>query len=215
MRWRDGRTVGTAAALLITFLISGIWHGAAWTFVIWGGLHGVYLLVAQQWRRWLASRGWHWKHWSYRGAGVLLTFMAVLLAWVFFRSANLSTAAEVLGSMAGWHGFTIPESAINPAKLGGQWLAWCGASFVSANLPVASYPAALNLTFFLLAVVWLLPNTQQLLVAYHPILEEVPRPSWLRLRLNAWTGLVLGVLFFWVVRGYFIAAPSPFIYFNF
>ena len=99
-----GNRVGRARLyfnLLFVFLVSGLWHGANWTFVIWGGLHGVYLvlalLCAPMWA-WFAVRTgrtlWRWVH-------VLITFHLVLLGWVFFRAANVSDAFLALRKMTG------------------------------------------------------------------------------------------------------------------
>jgi alginate O-acetyltransferase complex protein AlgI len=87
IRWRDGRAVGTAAALIVTFLASGIWHGAAWTFVIWGALHGLGLAVTFEFERsafyrqrlpkWLKQLG---------------VFLFVCFTWIFFRVDSLAAA---------------------------------------------------------------------------------------------------------------------------
>ena len=88
--------------LMLTMLLGGLWHGASWTFVVWGGLHGTYLLVNHAWRtiaaglqrpgRAIAAAG--------RFAGLALTFFAVVIAWVFFRSTSFSGAALMLRAMA-------------------------------------------------------------------------------------------------------------------
>lgn len=81
---------------LITMLLGGLWHGAAWNFVLWGAIHGVALAV----ERGLAHVPWpngRWQHW----VGVLLTFHVVCLAWVPFRADSLATAGAVLGGVIG------------------------------------------------------------------------------------------------------------------
>jgi D-alanyl-lipoteichoic acid acyltransferase DltB (MBOAT superfamily) len=79
--------------LMLTMLLGGLWHGAAWTFVIWGGIHGTALSV-ERWarERWVGFRLPVWLAW-------FITFHVVCLAWVFFRSPNLSTAFEMLGQI--------------------------------------------------------------------------------------------------------------------
>ena len=77
--------------LLITFLISGLWHGANWTFVLWGGIHGIGLLC----ENYFAKR----KKNSFRLLSVFVTFSLVMLAWVFFRSANIQNAVYVFNHM--------------------------------------------------------------------------------------------------------------------
>lgn len=178
-----------AVNIMITMLLSGLWHGAGWNFIVWGGLHGCYLLVAHEWRRLREARGWKWNHWSYRGVCVAVTFMAVLFAWVFFRAPNLTVAANVLSAMVGLQ--SVP------------------------NLANIDYKSALQLTAVLLALAFFLPNVQRLLAEYEPVLEHISAPAFPRLRLNALTGAVLGICFFAVIRIHFYAPTSPFLYFNF
>lgn len=88
--------------LMLTMLLGGLWHGANWTFVIWGGLHGLYLCVQHGWQamqaRQKAPRAA--PAWANRA----LTFGAVAVAWCFFRAPNVSTALDVLAGVAGRHG---------------------------------------------------------------------------------------------------------------
>ena len=79
--------------LMLTMLLGGLWHGAAWTFVIWGGIHGTALSV-ERWarERWVGFRLPVWLAW-------FITFHVVCLAWVFFRSPNLTTAFDMLGQI--------------------------------------------------------------------------------------------------------------------
>jgi D-alanyl-lipoteichoic acid acyltransferase DltB (MBOAT superfamily) len=86
--------------LFITFLVSGLWHGAAWTFVIWGGLNGIYLIVGVLKDKWLASRRPQGSAvqpgFLARWRAVLLTFTLTCIAWVFFRAESLSDALLIL-----------------------------------------------------------------------------------------------------------------------
>jgi alginate O-acetyltransferase complex protein AlgI len=99
MGWRDWGQGGTAAALLVTFLVSGLWHGATWGFVIWGLLHGSYLAAATYYRPYqkrlhkrLGIERSRWlKCWQ-----VLFVFNLINVAWVFFRAATLPDALFVL-----------------------------------------------------------------------------------------------------------------------
>jgi alginate O-acetyltransferase complex protein AlgI len=80
-------------ALLGTMLLGGLWHGAAWTFVIWGGLHGIGLAAGVLWRRYLPPMPA-----VFSGP---LTFAFVVFAWVFFRSGSIGQAATMFSAMAG------------------------------------------------------------------------------------------------------------------
>jgi alginate O-acetyltransferase complex protein AlgI len=87
--------------LMITMLLGGLWHGANWTFVIWGGLHGSYLIVVHAWqaarkRIGMTSGG---KSILATALARLLTFFAVAMAWVFFRSENFAASTRMLRAM--------------------------------------------------------------------------------------------------------------------
>ena len=89
-------TVKTYRNLMLTMLLGGLWHGAGWTFVIWGGLHGLYLAMHKLWAGKLSIdptetpgtlRGW-----VGRLLGILLTFHLVCLTWIFFRAPDFASA---------------------------------------------------------------------------------------------------------------------------
>ncbi len=87
------------AALMITMLLGGLWHGAAWTFVIWGALHGIYLVIERllRYRIKIKINAWN---------GILLallTYACVNITWVFFRAREFTTAKNMLASMFGLH----------------------------------------------------------------------------------------------------------------
>ncbi|MHC1744326.1 MAG: MBOAT family protein [Syntrophobacteraceae bacterium] len=90
--------------LMITMLLGGLWHGAGWTFVIWGGLHGLYLVVNHVWRKLRIQMP--------DLAGQALTFLAVLVGWVFFRAESLADALELLKAMVGLKGFLLHKQIV-------------------------------------------------------------------------------------------------------
>ena len=97
-----GRRLFTYRNLLLTMLIGGLWHGAAWTFVVWGGIHGVGLAAERWWRErpgFVRRPPTTWTTWRNR----LLTFHVVCLAWIFFRADSFDTAWQLLGGLfTGW-----------------------------------------------------------------------------------------------------------------
>lgn len=78
-------------ALLVTFLLGGLWHGAGWTFIVWGGLHGMGLVAENLWRRWLPPLP--------RAAGWLILMVFLVVTWVFFRAPSLYAAGHMLSAM--------------------------------------------------------------------------------------------------------------------
>ena len=101
----------TYTALMGTMLLGGLWHGAAWTFVVWGGLHGLYLAV----ERWLRGRfaGWKPGPASIVSLG-LLTYVLINITWVFFRAKDFTVASTMLQSMAGAADKPTPMIALLP-----------------------------------------------------------------------------------------------------
>ncbi|OFI34065.1 MBOAT family O-acyltransferase [Alteromonas lipolytica] len=95
--------------LMITMLLGGLWHGAGWNFVIWGGLHGLYLAINSYWQVIATKYSFAyrlrltWLSW-------LLTFLAVVVGWVFFRATTLDGALNMLSGMAGLNGVAIPNA---------------------------------------------------------------------------------------------------------
>jgi alginate O-acetyltransferase complex protein AlgI len=86
--------------LFVTMLLGGLWHGANWTFVVWGGLHGAFLAI----ERWLRGERSMREEPTGRLSRLLLmlvTFLGVNIAWVFFRSRSIGDAFSMLGAMAG------------------------------------------------------------------------------------------------------------------
>jgi D-alanyl-lipoteichoic acid acyltransferase DltB (MBOAT superfamily) len=94
-------------AVLVTFTISGLWHGANWTYVVWGGLNGVYLLAGTTTKVWrdkiFAAIGLHRETLLRRGIMMASTFVLTTLGWIVFRAKNLGDAWYVVGHLAhGW-----------------------------------------------------------------------------------------------------------------
>lgn len=94
-----GSKVARDRNLLVTMVLGGLWHGAAWTFVAWGGMHGVWLIVERR----LGLAGEHSAWWR-KGLGVFVTFHVVCLAWIFFRAPSFEGAAEMILQLGrgGW-----------------------------------------------------------------------------------------------------------------
>lgn len=89
--------------LLATMVLGGLWHGAGWSFVLWGFLHGIYLLIAHAFSALPAGRRMGKSAWWPLAARVL-TFLAVVIAWVPFRAADMGTTFRMWQGMFGWAG---------------------------------------------------------------------------------------------------------------
>jgi len=149
----------TCRALLATMLLGGLWHGASWTFVLWGLYHGVLLVVA----RVVPVPGWLAGRWL-APARAALTFLVVCVGWVLFRSPSFAAAGTALAGMAvptGGRAFSPGEATAVLLALacvvGGGWL---GATFdlrkLEKRLPAPV--AAAGLAAFAMLYVMLLPD---------------------------------------------------------
>jgi D-alanyl-lipoteichoic acid acyltransferase DltB (MBOAT superfamily) len=78
--------------IFITFLVSGIWHGANWTFIVWGVMHGVFQIVEKA----LGWQKYEGDNWAVRGIRIIITFLLVNFAWVFFRMPSICDAWGVI-----------------------------------------------------------------------------------------------------------------------
>lgn len=157
--------------LLLTMLLGGLWHGAGWTFIIWGALHGVYLIMNHAWDRvWVAVAP---RPFLPRAAARLLawsiTFVAVVIGWVFFRAADLDAALRMLAAMSGLHGVALPNAIA--MSLGDLWP-------VLSALGVGTYlggGADFALTWAwvlaLAPVALIMPNSMQIMARFQPVLK--------------------------------------------
>ncbi len=107
--------------LMVTMLLGGLWHGAAWSFVLWGGLHGLYLVAHTLWRRTGLTLP--------RTVATAITLLAVLIAWVPFRASGLGAGIAIWRGMAGLNGIALPRMVIG-------WLPPLGA----VARPIGSLP---------------------------------------------------------------------------
>jgi alginate O-acetyltransferase complex protein AlgI len=176
--------------LIITMLLGGLWHGAGWSFVLWGGLHGFYLVINHGWRR-LAGFNSYSSGWS-SAICIGITFFAVVIAWVPFRSTDLGVALRMWAGMFGMNGISLT------ASLEPKLTSWLGSIVTFEGIaPLAALSSSevfLALPFGL-AIIWLLPNTQQWMTNYQPAWDDVSSPSLLRWQLSKRFGLVGGVFF--------------------
>lgn len=103
----------TSLNLMVTMLLGGLWHGANWTFVVWGALHGLYLVVHRLWSKlpWPALQRmrqtvlWRW-------VSRLLLFHMVCLAWIFFRAPTFELAFEAISRFAHWGSLTLASAPV-------------------------------------------------------------------------------------------------------
>ncbi|MDE2583224.1 MAG: MBOAT family protein [Rhodospirillales bacterium] len=182
-----------ARNLLLTMLLCGLWHGAAWRFVLWGGLHGVFLAIHAAWRR-TGTR--------LPGAvAQALTLLAVVAAWVPFRATGMGSALSVLGGMAGLHGVALPAMIL-------RWLQRLGLSalgFVVRPVPLLAHLGAARTLSF--------PEVSACLALGWVIVLALPHVHEMSERTRS---LALIASFALTIQGLFFAPKVvPFLYFRF
>jgi D-alanyl-lipoteichoic acid acyltransferase DltB (MBOAT superfamily) len=173
---------------LITMFVSGVWHGAGYTFLIFGMMHGVYITLNHAWRQvrqqvWPGSKQYES---SLAFVGWVVTFLEVTFAIVMFRAPTVHGAVTVWSDMLGLHGVTLPEGVL--ARLGsiGLWMRAHGLQpDATSGAVLIQGVARVSLLF---AFVLIMPNSLELLAAYEPAIGVKPakRQGWL-LRHSQWT----------------------------
>lgn len=211
--------------LSVTMLLGGLWHGAGWTFVIWGGLHGFYLIVNHLWRTFKLRL--HWKDGrglAKFGAG-LLTFLAVVVGWVFFRADSVTAALSMLKGMLGLNGVSLPASW--EGYLGEYFINSSGVVFHDVGFKVGETALILGVGF---AITFFMPNVRELFQSWQPTCEDTKEksnePKYISglhkyfLSMFAWRGTTIqaicyGVMFFLLISYMVPAGKSEFLYFQF
>ncbi|KJS42808.1 MAG: alginate O-acetyltransferase [Rhodospirillaceae bacterium BRH_c57] len=198
--------------LMTTMLLGGLWHGAGWTFVAWGGLHGIYLVVNHLWRGMTAGMPGGV---AGRVVGRAMTFIAVVVAWVFFRAETFSGALAVLRAMAGGNGIVVPERIAG--VLSSVLPAWVSVSSGGLTPQVVNGAVAVVLVTLVGAIALFGPNTQQILWNYrlglgNKRLTTPPSHLW-RWRLQTgWAAATACVAAFGILG---MSEKNEFLYFNF
>jgi len=198
-------SIRTLRNLIITMGLAGLWHGAGWTFVLWGIAHGLFLVVHQIWLKWTTPILNTLRQTSrmYRLASWLFTFMSVVLAWVLFRANTVQDALNIYQGMLGMNGVLWPQKFQFITTLPFMQKAQC---FDYAGLGVFGSLWGGVWIMIGLTIAFFLPNTKNYITGESKYL--VFQPSWLVATFIAGLFFVSFKLILWF--------PSQeFLYFNF
>jgi D-alanyl-lipoteichoic acid acyltransferase DltB (MBOAT superfamily) len=145
--------------IMIIMLLGGLWHGAGWTFVIWGALHGLYLVINHIWQAIRLKLGYQFRNTGKLGSGIsfAITFVSVVIAWIFFRAQSLTGAFRIMKGMVGLNGLALPQNFKNTLAVFNRFINFKGNYLGSINSADVFLWIALS---FIIVV--LLPNTTQL-----------------------------------------------------
>ena len=214
--------------LFLTMLLGGLWHGAGWTFVLWGALHGAFLIVNYAWQAAWAKIGWRAGDSRFaRAAATGVTFLAVVIAWVPFRAPNLDRAWTIWQSMAGRLEQSLASSLIAYVSAFGDGLIAVAndTTYKSRIASTIAFARALSESSLLwLAamslIVFLMPNCYEVFRDYKPALVDarVLPPMhgsqfWWRWQPSrTWAAVVSVLLVLGLLQ---LSRLSPFLYFQF
>jgi len=199
--------------LMLTMVLGGLWHGAGINFVIWGTLHGLYLVINHAWNKIAQNLLFLQRSRVWNVFSISLTFAAVCFAWVFFRAADSAKAMTIVQGMVGEFGIALPASIglymkpLQPIldQLGIDFYLGGGSRFIETWSWIA---VAGVIAFFF-------PNTQQIMGRYEvwSETEKTGKPHWLlwqpSLRWSMWIGVILLGSMLSLTR------PTEFLYFQF
>ena len=183
-----------AKAMFATFLamlIAGVWHGAGWTFIIFGALHGVGLVLNHVWKK--------YKLFMWRPLGYLLTGLLILVANVFFRAESVKNALEVFYAMLGMNGVSILESIEGTSSMRLARITQKFAELVGLN-----YEPALSLLRFTptlilgLGIIFLFPNSNRIVN---------------KLKISCMS--IISIILLVIISCYFLDNNVEFVYFQF
>ena len=182
----------TGVNILLTMLIGGLWHGAAWTFVIWGGVHGLFIVINHLWSSLVGSKpALAALNSRIRPLSIVFTLFCVSMAWVLFRADSFASAWSIYGSLFALHDAAgqVPAIVPNPDR-------------------------ALNWLVGGALIAWFAPNVHQIFAGYNRVHgPELAIPRYLAWKPNmAWLAVivVMGIL---SVRA--MLETSEFLYFQF
>lgn len=204
--------------IFLTMLLGGIWHGAGWTFVVWGSLHGILIVVNHLW---VDYSPFHEKRPSVarRYFFTALTLFCVVLTWVPFRAGTIAGMMNVYEGMLGLNGVTLPRQIMSVAPAFAGWAQGLGAEMGSFGL--TSGMIGLVLAPLTLLVLPFFPETHEIFSRYRSTLGSPGYPAsyagagrgWIKWRAGLCGGIIAGLLFAICVAS--LDRASEFIYFQF
>lgn len=204
--------------ILIVMFLGGLWHGAGWTYIVWGILHGFYLLLNHFYRYAKAYFQLNEKRPTliYRIFCFFLTMLCVIIAWVIFRSETMNGAEIVLKGMAGINGIVLPYTYESYAS-------WLNNFPIDIKFQSMNYYHGKRQVFwylFLLCVVIWLPNTHEIMNRSKPALNPPDVKYNSMWRLFDWHpsflyATIIGILALTSLFMIFIGRRNEFLYFQF
>ena len=209
--------------LMIVMALGGLWHGAGWTFILWGVLHGAYLAINHFWWFITGSGDEHQGRRfgrTYSWFGRTVTLLAVALSWTLFRAGTMDTARSMYNGLFALNGVVLPP---HYQTILGSWAdtaSQAGVTFGS----IPTYGGGFQIVWIVcvLMVVWFFPSTQELMHKFKPAIDfdrtRSPKimglniPAW---RPSLWLGIISGTVVLTLTTKLLQGQSGEFIYFQF
>lgn len=195
--------------LFITMLVGGFWHGANWTFIIWGALHGLFLIVNHTWRFVTTNKKYfEFNNIIFKIFSFAITYLSVVIAWVFFRSENINSAIVMIKSM-----FLFNEISL-PIGLAGKFQFFSQQKINFHGVTELGLQEAVISLVILHLIVFTMPNTQEI-IGYYEITNKKSNIilKYLNWKPNLKWCLIMVILTMFTILK--VSAVSEFIYFQF
>lgn len=198
--------------LFLTMLIGGFWHGAGWPFIIWGALHGTYLIINHAWRK-VRSDILKISSEPKRLETILsriLTLLAILVGWVYFRATTLEQGNHLIATMIGYNGVSVPAECEKILGDAATKLASVGLKFDGLTLVAGMYPSDMIIWIVpLIIIAFFFPNSNQILRQLELLnSEKMVHPVFVKV-----APFIVAILLFAAVSTFM--SVSQFLYFNF
>jgi len=203
---------------VITMLLSGVWHGAGYTFILWGLLHGLFLVINHAWRQYgpkLANPD-GMKAQTVNFLSFVLCFLSVVAAMVLFRAVDVASAVNIFKGMVGLHGPGLPTMFADMLGLTG----FAPMTLLEGAVRWQDFAKGVLFLAGLFLIATLMPNSLQILSKYEPVLQtpkQAPTVAWIgpaaywRPTLP-WMALIAVLVVVAVMR---LAGKSEFLYWQF
>jgi len=208
--------------LLLTMTLGGLWHGAAWTFVVWGMFQGICLMVNHGWHSIRRVLGHDLSSSTRlgRGLSIVLTFLVFAVSLTVFRGESFTGSTRMLNAMFGGNGIVLPAALAGMTGGLEPWLATHGIRF-GEHVPneLASWSTGFEYITVLLCIAWFLPNTQQFMRDFRPAFDSIRETtvreevSHLRFEVSTRWAVIIGLVFLVSVGS--LTRVSDFLYFQF
>ena len=203
--------------MLYAWGLAGLWHGAAWNFIIFGLMHGFYLIIYQLWSQVTKPKITN-KYSIFIGSffSIVLTYLCVVFSWVFFRTASVESAVTLIKTMIGFYGITLPNSlqSFMPSFLSESGFIQYGNA--AGNGLLTSNPE--NLIYMLGIsgfIIFCMPNIFEYFRLHHQVKEDVPYESLVKISWGYNVPSALGIAILATIAIMYLQGESEFLYYQF